>query len=33
MVLLIIIPINGYLFGNIPYFQTNPYVYVKIPYC
>jgi hypothetical protein len=25
MVLLIIIPIfNGYLFGNIPYFQTNP---------
>ena len=26
MVLLIIIPIfNGYLFGNIAYFQTNPY--------
>ena len=26
MVLLIIIPfLNGYLFGNIPYFQTNPY--------
>jgi hypothetical protein len=27
MVLLIIIPkINGYFIGNIPYFQTNPYM-------
>ena len=27
MVLLIIIPMkNGYFIGNIPYFQTNPYL-------
>ena len=27
MVLLIIIPfLNGYLFGNTPYFQTNPFL-------
>ena len=29
MVLLIIIPfLNGYFIGNIPYFQTNPYIYI-----
>ena len=29
MVLLIIIPMkNGYFIGNIPYFQTNPYIYI-----
>ena len=31
MVLLIIIPMkNGYFIGNIPYFQTNPYIYIYI---
>ena len=30
MVLLIIIPfLNGYFIGNIPYFQTNPYVHFQ----
>ena len=34
MVLLIIIPIfYGYLFGNIPYFQTNPYVKLERSRC
>ena len=32
MVLLIIIPfLNGYFIGNIPYFQTNPYVRIFQP--
>ena len=31
MVLLIIIPIkNGYFIGNIPYFQTNPYIFIDV---
>ena len=31
MVLLIIIPfLNGYFTGNMPYFQTNLYIYIYI---
>ena len=31
MVLLIIIPfLNGYFIGNIPYFQTNPYIAIAL---